>query len=82
MTDLDEMLSDRDDLLQNPTVEGAQNYHRKYSDPEVDWESFHDEGLLGGIHKARIALGIGVDESTAWLTKHGMTLDIPDEFLP
>ena len=75
----DNMFEARQDLLENPTVEKARAYHRKYRPPEM--QNFHDEGLLGGVHKARLQLGIGVEESLEWLSAHGMSPDIPDEFL-
>lgn len=72
-------VADRNALLTNPNADDARVYYRKYRHYRV--AQFSDIGLLGGLHKARIKLGIGVDESAAWLLAHDMTLDIPDEFL-
>ncbi len=72
-------IKDRDHLIRNPSVKGAAKFHRKWGDPSLTFSAI---GLLGGIYKARVTLGIEVKESLAWLHEHGFQPDVPDEFMP
>lgn len=54
-------------LCDNPSVEGAKAYFEKWGGTTYG-DDDDDEAILAGIHKARITLGIKVEESTEWLT--------------
>ncbi len=70
------------ELLHDPnvTAKKVRAYHKKYNSPEIQY--FHDMGILGGLYKARVHLGVDVVKSLTWLHKHGFRPDIPDEFVP
>lgn len=71
MSELTEYQAELDEMLAKADFDAAMTFCNKWN---LDWAVVPSdkESFMAGIHKTRIQRGIGVVESTKWLSMRGL----------
>lgn len=78
MSELTEYQEALDEILATADLEKAITFLKKWYPGHPETPKSEDDALafMAGIHKARIQRGIGVVESTKWLSERGLKTTI------
>jgi hypothetical protein len=73
MTELEEYQEELEQMLMKADYESAIAFWEKWN-PELPVPE-DEMVVIAGLHKVRVQLGIGVEESTKWLNERGLSTE-------